>query len=452
MEHILEKELKPEIFTDEYEYLFTFLNDRFEYAVELWVKELEKKFNKKFKSIWILSSKQSDLFKKENFIVINKKLQEIKRNLKNNNIVYLEDYEDTNKEFSESEFIKDLINKLIGKQERVFILGPTSSCLDIRNSKVKILGPSPKIATQFDNKTEHVKLFNYLDLPRNKTRIYDSIEDIKENVRYPFYISASYTSGGHESGAIYSEDDLGVFYSKLRKINKKQPFLVSDLITDIKFSPNINAVVCGENDTRTICITDQILRGNQYLGNIYPSKASEKAKQTIIEATNKIGNHLSKLGFRGLFGLDYIIDSKENVFAVDLNPRRQGGYLTNILMTLPKINIPEIELKLAMGEEIPDFDYEELQVKFIWAHSKIKPYLPNVRVLNDFQSGKPPGPFDNVGAEYKAIFYPKGCLFTDGNAGYLIISNSSSYEKVKERIIKEAEILISKNFEVYEGI
>jgi threonyl-tRNA synthetase len=35
MDYILEKELKEEIFTDEFEYFFTFLNDRFEYAVEL---------------------------------------------------------------------------------------------------------------------------------------------------------------------------------------------------------------------------------------------------------------------------------------------------------------------------------------------------------------------------------------------------------------------------------
>jgi len=451
MEYIIEKELKPEIFTDEYEYFFTFLNDRFEYAVELWIKELEKKFNKKFKPIWILSSKQNNLFKKENFIVINKKLQEIKQNLKKNNVVYLEDYEDTNKEFSESEFIKDLIEKLIKKQERVFILGFTSSCLSIQNSKVKILGPSPKIATQFDDKIKHIKLFHFLDLPRNSTRIYQNLEEIKSNEKYPFYISASYTSGGHENGTIYSEEDLEVFYSRLRAINKKHSFLVADLITDIKLSPNVNAVVCGEDDTRIICITDQILRGNQYLGNIYPSKADDKEKQIIIETTKKVGNYLAKRGFRGLFGLDFIIDSKKNVFVVDLNPRRQGGYLVNILMALPKINIPEIELKLALSEKVQEFGYQDFQGSFIWAHSKIKPYYLNTRILNDFQNGKPFEPFEKVGTEYKAIFYPKGCLFADGNVGYLIISSSSSYEEIKERIIKETEILISKNFEIYQG-
>jgi len=188
MKYIIEKKLQSKIFTDKYEYFFVFLNDRFEYAVDLWIKELEKRFNKKFKPIWILSSKQNDLFKKENFIIINRTLQKIKQNLKNNNVVYLEDYEDINKEFTESKFILDLINQLAEKQNKVFILGFTSACLDIKNKKVIILGPSPKIATKFDNKVTHIKLFKELDVPMNKTRFYPSINEIKKmrNIHFIF--------------------------------------------------------------------------------------------------------------------------------------------------------------------------------------------------------------------------------------------------------------------------
>jgi len=447
----MEKELKEEIFTDENEYFFTFLNDRFEYIVELWINELKKKFNKNFKPIWILSAKQNDLFKKENYVVINKKLNEIKQKLNKLDVTYLEDYEDTNKEFSESSFLQDLTDKLIAKQGRVFILGFTSSGLDIKKPGVKILGPKSEVATRFDDKVQHIKLFHYLDLPRNKTRIYNNIEEIKEKEKYPFYISASYTSGGHESGVIYSEKDLNVFYSRLREINKRNPFLVADLIADIKISPNINAIICNEGDTRIICISDQILRGNQYLGNIYPSRADNKEEQIIIETTKKVGNYLSKQGFRGLFGLDFIINSKGDVFVIDLNPRRQGGYLTNTLMALSKINIPEIELKLALGEKVPYFDYNDFKIDFVWAHSKIKPYFSNTKILNQFKIGKPHWPFLEIGTEYKTIFYPANSLFVDGNAGYLIISGKN-YEEIKEKIIKNSEILISKNFETYEGL
>lgn len=447
MDYIIEKELKDEIFTDEYEYFFSFLTDRFEYATELWTKELEKKFNKKFKPIYILSAKQNEFFKKENFIIINKKLQEIKQSIKKDNIIYLEDYEDTNKEFSESEFIKNLIDKLVKKQDRVFILGFTSACLELINPNTIILGPNPTIVSKLDNKITHTKLFHWLKVPKNNTRIYSTIEEIKQKENYPFYISAAYTSGGHESGTIYKEEDLDIFFAKIRQLNKKEGFIVADLIQDIKLSPNITAIICEKNDTRIISITDQILRGNQYLGNIYPSNANER--ETITKATKTIGDYLSSLGFRGLFGLDFIITSNGKIFTVDLNPRRQGGYLCNILMALQKINIPEIELKLALGEKVPDFKYEDFQVDYCWAHSKIKPYIKNVKILNTFQTNSPDLPFKKVGEEYSTIFYPQEEIFTDGNAGYLIISDNN-YQEIKEKIIKETEMFISKSFEIYQ--
>jgi len=450
MEGIIEKELDENIFSDEYEYFFCFLFDRFEYMNELWTKELEKRFNKKFKPIWILSAKQNDFFRKENYIIINKKLKEIKSKLNNQDIVYLQDYEDLNKEFSESKEIKEIINKLIEKQDRVFILGFTSSCLEIYNPNVKILGPRSDIATKFDNKIRHIKLFNWLQVPRNNTRVYSTIEEIKEKEKYPFFISASYTSGGHESSVIHTEQGLDIFYSRLRSVNKKNEFLVADLIENIKISPNVNAMVCGEKDTRIICISDQILRGTEYLGNIYPSKASEKHKQNIIKTTKIIGNYLASLGFLGIFGLDFIIDFKGKLYTVDLNPRRQGGYLTNVLMS-KKINIPEIELKLALNEEVPKFDYDDFQVNFSWGHSKIRPYYQNMEINDCFKEGSPLRPFEEIGSIFKCIFYPKKSLLIEGNGGYFILTGEN-YKKVKDKLIKEVEVILSKKFELYEGL
>jgi predicted ATP-grasp superfamily ATP-dependent carboligase len=449
MKGIIEKELDENIFSDEYEYFFCFLSDRFEYLSKLWIKELEKKFNKKFKPIWIISSQQNKFFEKENYIILNKKLKYSKLKLTKNNAIYLQDYEDLNEEFSESNYINEITKKLIEKQDRVFILGFTSAFLKLNNPKVIILGPDPKIATKFDNKIEHIKLFKKLNLHINQTKIHNTIDEIKTNKKYPFFISAAYSSGGHESKIIYTEKDLDLFYNDLRESNKSKSFLVSNLITDITFSPNVNAIIVGENDVRVICITDQILRGNAYLGNIYPSKIKDDENDEIIRITKIVGNYLSKLGFRGLFGLDFILDSKGNIFPIDLNPRRQGGYLCNTLMS-KKINILEMELKLAFGEKIPEFGYKDFQVDYAWAHSKVKPYYNNTRILNSFKLGEVINPFSIIGSEFKCIFYPKDSLLIEGNGGYIILSGNSP-EEVKQRIIKETEMSISKNFELYEG-
>ncbi len=63
MDSIIEKRLEKGVFSDENEYFITFLSDRFEYLNVLWAKALEKRFDKKFKPIFILSAKQNELFR-----------------------------------------------------------------------------------------------------------------------------------------------------------------------------------------------------------------------------------------------------------------------------------------------------------------------------------------------------------------------------------------------------
>jgi len=52
---------------------------------------------------------------------------------------------------------------------------------------------------------------------------------------------------------------------------------------------------------------------------------------------------------------------------------------------------------------------------------------------------------------FKCIFYPEGYLLMEGTGGYLIVSGND-HEEVKKRIIKETEVAISTDFELYEGL
>ncbi len=449
MKDIISHKLDSDIAYNNKEYFFTFLSDRFEYMNVLWTKALSKRFDKKFEPISILSCKQNKFFEKRNYIIINKILKLLNKKLNNDNLVYLEDYEDTNLEFSKSGFIKNLIKTLLKKQNTIFILCFTSANLKIKTPGVTILGPDPEITTKFDNKVEHVKLFEKLGLPRNKTRLYKNLDKIKKSEKYPFFISASYTSGGNESRTIYTETDLDTFYADLRELNKKSIFVVADLITDIINAPNVNAIVTDKDDTRIICISDQILRGNKYLGNVYPSKVSSNQKDEIISVTKKVGNYLSVLGFRGIFGIDFLIDKKGQIFTTDLNPRRQGGYLCNVLMSKP--DIVEMELDVALGKKPAVFDHDDFQPKYAWAHSKIKPYQHNTKIKNSFVSGVFSDPFKNLGSMFCCIFYPENHIFVDGNVGYFI-TTGKTHDEVKDKTIKESEIILSKNLETYEGL
>ncbi|MFH1376741.1 MAG: ATP-grasp domain-containing protein [Candidatus Woesearchaeota archaeon] len=451
MEGIIEKKLKEGIFSDDYEYFFSFLTDRFEAMVGLWINELEKRFNKKFKPIWVLSTKQKEsLMKdKENYIIINTLIEEKFSDLKNrgNNLCIQEEPDDLNRLFSNSKTVKNIIDRLAEKQDRIFILSWTNVFFSFDNPKIIFLGPKPEIVFRFDSKVEQINVFKELNLPRNESKIYENITDIEEKERYPFFISATYSSGGFENGPIFSKQDLEKFNSNLRLNNKYNKFVVSKLIKDVKHSPNVSCIVLGENKTQIICITDQILRQHKYLGNIYPSILSDEIKDKIIEVSKKIGNYMSFSSFRGVFGLDFIVDSKNNLYTVDLNPRRQGGYLCNVLMS-NKINLIELELKIALGEELSLPSYEDFQVDYIWGHVKLKPYYDFTTINSDFDEGNVTLPFTNKGSIFKVLYYPTDSIFFGGCVGYLIKSGDS-YKEVLKCILSESETIISECFNLY---
>ncbi|MGB9680926.1 MAG: hypothetical protein ACPLYC_01850, partial [Minisyncoccia bacterium] len=71
---ILEVKLEKDFTKNKFEYFFTFLSERFDYLNNLWAKELERRFNKKFKPIYILNTKLNALLPIKNYIIINKRL------------------------------------------------------------------------------------------------------------------------------------------------------------------------------------------------------------------------------------------------------------------------------------------------------------------------------------------------------------------------------------------
>jgi biotin carboxylase len=231
----------------------------------------------------------------------------------------------------------------------------------------------------------------------------------------------------------------------LREINQSNSFIVSKLIKNIIHSPNVSAII-SENDVGIICITDQILRDNKYLGNIYPSKVSKDHIDTIIDITKIIGNYMRESGFRGIFGLDFIIDSDSKLYTIDLNPRRQGGYLCNILMK--NLDLVSSELKCALGEDFQIPSQSDFTPTFSWAHSKIKPYFDWSRIIRDKKIGTPGLPFEVIGGYYEEIFYPKDSLFFGGCPGYIVVSGKE-YDEVKNRLLESVEISISKDLSLY---
>lgn len=441
---MIKSKLSPTIATDEYYYFFSMLSDRFIPLNERWAKGLEKRINKTFKPIYILPFYHSEMFEEENYIVLNEQLEEVHKQMKRTDIINLIHPEDLNKQFSKSPEIKQLVDQLIEKQGKVFVLSFSDVWFELDNSDIVLLGPDPKVAAFYDAKIEHYRTFEKLGIETVKSVVYQDIQELRDNqTEYPFFLSAMYSSGGIESKAIFTDQDLEAYYLHLRPVNKKEPLISTRYIDDIVLAPNSSGIVTGKGKVTVVCISDQILRNNQYMGNIYPSRITTEHVEQIKRATETVGKFLSQQGFRGLFGIDFLITKSGNCYAVDLNPRRQGGYYCIAMSS--RYDLIELELAVIFNEPIPELSYDDFQVDYCWAHSKLKPYYPNVRITDEFSLGNPVEPFKTIGATYRAMYYPKNNTLMDGNPGFYLTSGVN-YNEVKLSLYKETEQTISKSY------
>lgn len=414
------------LLNDQNNYYFNLLSDRFHPLHVAWEANLKKRFGSTFKPIFVLPAQHNELFKDENYVVISQypASADIASNFGPHTFV-VPAADDLNKQFSDNEVVRDLIAKLLTKQDQVFVLSLTSVGLRFDDARVKILGPDPKVAARFDDKAEHLNVFRHLGLPTNQTWVYANYDEmLTTHTEYPFFLSATFSSAGSDSRTIQTSHELTSFYENVRPHNKGSHFIAARLLTDIVSAPNACAIVLSENNTLIVCLTDQILRGHQYLGNIYPSSVNDQHRSMILEMTTTVGNYLSTQGFRGIFGLDFLITSDGNCYPLDLNPRRQGSYHCNVMMS-KNVDLIDLEQHAIFGETPPAIQHQQFDTPYCWAHSKIMPYQPSATLGKGFEIGEPRTPFEKVGTYHAAAWYTEGSVLKGGSVGHYLRTGSS---------------------------
>jgi len=444
----IESRLDDDLDKNKVQYFFSILGPRFDVMNELMANSLEKRFGSEFRAIKILSARPNDHYSRENYIVINDNAKIVESELRDE-IIYQQEYEDLNVEFLRSDLIKKIIKKLQKKQEKTFVYPFTTSFLKNGIMGLTIIGPSPKVSTYYDDKIKHHELFAKLDLPRNAVKVFKNKNDLIKNYKkfLPCYISAAYTSGGNESGLIYDKLMLNKFFGGLRDVNiKNNKFLAAKIFERIIMSPNVNSIVIAPGVTKVLVITDQIMSGNVYLGNIYPLDAPLKVHREIVRITERIGSYLSKSGYRGVFGLDFLVNKKWEVVVVDLNPRRQGGYACNALALKESgIELTDLELACALNEEVEQIpSYNKITYPKIWAHMKMKPHNPGNRIRKEIVSSNIvlKNIFNKKKGSFRSTFFKRYSMFVAGYIGFAVVVGNN-----REKVMKELVHMINTTLE-----
>ena len=160
----------------------------------------------------------------------------------------------------------------------------------------------------------------------------------------PFVIQHPTKGGGKGTYFINNKEDFDQAYKKLHKKwdeeNEKEVTPPNEVI--------VAQFIQGSSPSLTACVTkhgmlstnlqSQILdspdlynpeKGSGlFCGHDWTSsRFSEKINQQAYEIIDKLGPYFKELGYKGIFGLDFVLDEKrEKLYVVECNPRFLGSY------------------------------------------------------------------------------------------------------------------------------
>ncbi len=187
---------------------------------------------------------------------------------------------------------------------------------------VKIVGTNVDAIEKAENRDAFEKVMKKLKLLQPKgeavTNIKDGIKVAKE-IGYPVLVRPSYVLGGRAMQIVSSQKALEKYLKTAVEVNKKQPVLVDKYIVGKELEVD---AVCDGTDVFVPGIMEHVEKTGIHSGDsisIYPTfSVSEKAKQTILDYTVKLG---LGIGIVGLYNIQFIVDKNEDVYVIEVNPR-----------------------------------------------------------------------------------------------------------------------------------
>ena len=227
------------------------------------------------------------------------------------------DYTCSDKLYFEPLCVEDVMNVIeMEKPDGVIVTlgGQTAINLadPLRARGVRIIGTDCDAIDKAENRDLFEKLLETLGIPQPKGCAVTSAAEglaAAEKVGYPVLVRPSFVLGGRAMQIVAKEADLRRYLKTAEPIDESRPVLVDHYICDGErvFVPGIMELV----ERTGVHSGDSI--------SVYPPYSlSAGVKKTILDYTERLG---LGIGIRGLFNIQFIVDERENVYIIEVNPR-----------------------------------------------------------------------------------------------------------------------------------
>ena len=192
----------------------------------------------------------------------------------------------------------------------------------LRERGVKIIGTDCDAIDRAENRDSFEKLLLSLGIPQPPGQAVTTIKaglEAARQIGFPVLVRPSFVLGGRAMQIVGKEKDMGDYLKTAVEVDEDKPVLVDKYIRGKEVE--VDAVCDGEH-VFVPGIMELVERTGVHSGDsisVYPSYSlSENVKDTILDYTEKLG---LGIGIIGLFNVQYIVDTNNQVYVIEVNPR-----------------------------------------------------------------------------------------------------------------------------------
>ncbi len=227
---------------------------------------------------------------------------------------------------------------------------------------VKIIGTDCDAIDRAENRDAFEKILKKLNIPQPQGKAVTKIEDgvkAAEEIGYPVLVRPSFVLGGRAMQIVANEEALRHYLKTAVEVDEDKPVLVDKYIVGKEVE--IDAI-CDGKDVFVPGIMELVERTGIHSGDsisVYPTfSISDKVKKTILKYAKQLG---LGIGIVGLYNIQFIVDSNDNVYIIEVNPR--SSRTVPFLSKATGYSLADIATNVIMGKSLKSQGIKDIYPK-----------------------------------------------------------------------------------------
>ncbi len=274
------------------------------------------------------------------------------------------DYTTADKLYFEPLTVEDVMNVIefeqpigviasLGGQTAINLAAPLAA------KGVRIIGTDCDAIERAENRDAFEKILSSLGIPQPCGQAVTGIEDgvkVAERIGYPVLVRPSFVLGGRAMQLVANENQLRHYLRTAVEIDEDKPVLVDHYIQGKEVEVD---AICDGRDVFVAGIMELVERTGVHSGDsisVYPSfSISNNVKGKILTYSKQLG---LAIGIVGLFNIQFIVDDKDDVYIIEVNPR--SSRTVPFLSKSTGYSLADIATEVILGKSLKELGIFDL--------------------------------------------------------------------------------------------